>query len=92
LNFQFLKEVTLDKVKGIKDRVLTREEYLQLQEEIRQAYSTQHKNVPLKRIAQSITKILTANGSLEYKLEKIPEFDSDGKLIGYRTQTFYYFI
>jgi hypothetical protein len=48
--------------------------------------------VPLKRIAQSITKILTANGSLEYKLEKIPEFDSDGKLIGYRTQTFYYFI
>jgi hypothetical protein len=32
LNFQFLKEVTLDKVKGIKDRVLTREEYLQLQE------------------------------------------------------------
>ena len=92
LNFQSLREATLDKVKGMKGRVLNREEYLQLQEEIRQAYSAQHRNVPLKRIEQSITKILLANGLLEYKLKKVPQFDSDGKKIGRRNQTFYYFI
>ena len=92
LNFQSLREATLDKVKGMKGRVLNREEYLQLQEEIRQAYSAQHRNVQLKRIEHSITKILLANGLLEYKLKKVPQFDSDGKKIGRRNQTFYYFI
>lgn len=92
LNFQFLKEITLDKVKGMKGEVLNRDEYLEFQEEIRQVYSAQHKNIPLKRIEQSITKILLANDSLEYKLKKVPQFDSDGKKIGRRTRTFYYFI
>ena len=92
LNFQFLREATLDKVKGMKGRVLNREEYLQLQEEIRQAYSAQHRNVPLKRIEQPITKILLANSLLEYQLKKVPQFDSDGKRIGRRNKTFYYFI
>tara|TARA_R100000406_G_scaffold89743_1_gene76026 strand:- start:519 stop:836 length:318 start_codon:yes stop_codon:yes gene_type:complete len=92
LNFQFLKELTLDKVKGMKGEVLNRDEYLEFKEEIRQAYSAQHKNVPLKRIEQSITKILLANNLLEYQLQKVPKYDSDGKLLGRRSETFYYFI
>ena len=92
LNFQFLKEITLDKVKGMKGEVLNRDEYLQFQEVIWRVYKTQHRNIPLKRIEQSITKILVTRGLLEYKLKKVPQFDSDGKRIGKRNKTFYYFI
>ena len=42
-------------------------------------------------ISQTITRILKTNGLLEVKGKRVSEFDADGKELGRRMKTFYYF-
>ena len=91
LNFKFLKEIVLKKGKEMKGKVLDIGEYMQFQEVIRLVYETQHKHIPLDRISQTITRILKTNGLLEVKGKRVSEFDADGKELGRRMKTFYYF-
>ena len=92
LNFKFIKQIVLEKGKEMKGKVLNKDEYVQFQEAIRQVYATQHRGISLDRISQTITKILKANGLLETKHKGVSEFDADGKELGVRIQTVYYFI
>ena len=93
LNFKLIKEITLEKGKEMKGKTLNNEEYMQFQEAIRQVYSTQHRNIPLDRIKNTITRILKQNDLLEIKRKQnIPEFDANGKLLGTRDRPSYHFI
>ena len=79
LDFQFLKEITLDKVRGMKGQVLTRDEYLKFQEEIRKIYRTRHQAVRLSQVEFTITKILKSNNLLEVNRKEETKYDSEGK-------------
>tara|TARA_R100000734_G_scaffold7679_1_gene6164 strand:- start:363 stop:680 length:318 start_codon:yes stop_codon:yes gene_type:complete len=95
LNFKLLKRLTLIKGREMKGKVLTQEEYLQLQEVIRQVYSAENsirQTIPLDRISKLITKILKGNGLLEVKRKRVIKFDADGKQLGVRLQSVYHFI
>jgi len=95
VNFKLLKRLTLLKGREMKGKVLTKEEYLQLQEVIRQVYSAENsirQTIPLDRISKLITKILKENGLLEVKRKRVTKFDADGKQLGVRTQGVYHFI
>lgn len=92
LDFKLLKRLTLLKGREMKGKTLNRDEYVQFQEVIRQVYSTQHKNIILKRLEQTITKILKQNGLLEIKRKQVYEFDKDGKPLGRRLSPLYHFI
>jgi len=93
LNFKLIKEITLEKSKEMKGKTLNNEEYMQFQEVIRQVYSTQHPNITLDRIKNTITRMLKQNDLLEIKRKhRIPEYDANGKLLGTRSRNFYHFI
>ena len=92
LDFKFLKRLTLLKGREMKGKILNRDEYMQFQEVIRKVYSTQHAQIPLSRIKNTITQILKQNGLLEVKTKWFPEFDADGKELGKRLRRIYHFI
>jgi len=92
LDFKLLKRLTLLKGREMKGKTLNRDEYLQFQEVIRQVYSTQHKHITLKRLEQTITRILKQNGLLEVKETSVAEFNPDGEEIGRRSKKIYHFI
>jgi hypothetical protein len=92
LDFKFLKRLTLLKGREMKGKILNSDEYIQFQEVILKVYSTQHKNITLSRVKNTITKILKQNGLLETKTKPITEFDADGKELGKRYKQVYYFI
>ena len=92
LDFKLLKRLTLLKGREMKGKILNSDEYIQFQEVIRKVYSTQHNNITLSRIKNTITKILKENELLEVKTESASEFDADGKELGRRFGQIYYFI
>ena len=99
LNHAFLKDVVLVKSRGMKGEVLSADEYLQFQEEIKRVYTPLHSSslrggvrLDLNRIRNFITRILKANNLLEIKRIKKNIYDSDGNLLGNRTVPVYYFI
>ena len=99
LNYAFLKEVVLAKGREMKGEVLSADEYLQFQEEIKQVYSKKHadKDAPkvrldLNRIRRVITRILKENNLLEVKKQKKNVYDKEGNRLGIRRVNSYYFI
>lgn len=92
LDYAFLKDVTLTKGKEIKGEVLSADEYLQLQEEIRQIYAKKHGRLSLDRIRFIITKILKGNNLLEVKKKKKIIFDDKGNRLGQKEVYDYHFI
>ena len=92
LNYNFLKETVLAKGREMKGEILSADEYLQIQEEIRQIYSKKHKSIILDRIKRAITKILKENNLLEVKKIDKTIYDSKGNALGYRRENVYYFI
>ena len=92
LNYKFLKEIVLAKGKEMKGEVLSADEYLQLQEEIRKIYTKKHRGLPLDRIKIVITKILKANNLLEVKSKRKNIFDDKGNRLGQKEVSDYHFI
>jgi len=100
INYDFLKEIVLAKGKEMKGEVLSADEYLQLQEEIRQSYSTKHTSHPLggggrvggNRIRSIVTKILNKSNLLEVKIQSKIIFDNKGNSLGRRAVREYHFI
>jgi len=67
LNYSFLKQITLSLANKFKGKTLIKDEFLDFLEQIRLNYSVKHRQIPLNRIRQTITKILIRNNLLEIK-------------------------